>query len=79
MADLSDFDLLLLKTIRENPGLRVPGLLRTIMNRDRSVTEDRIKNSLKRKLSSYVEYRGAARNGGYYLKERTENETGKTR
>ena len=66
--DLSDFDLLLLKTIHGNPGFRVPGLLKLMESKDGSATSDRIKNSIKRKLKDYVEYRGAMKNGGYYLK-----------
>ena len=65
---LSDMDLLILKTIKEHPGLRVPGLFKIIEKKDRSATEDRIKNSIKRKLNSYVEFKGAAKNGGYFLK-----------
>ena len=67
--DLSDFDLLLLKTIHENPGFRVPGLLKLMESKDGSATSDRIKNSIRRKLKDYVEYMGATKNGGYYLKD----------
>ena len=66
--DLSDFDLLLLKTIHENPGFRVPGLLKLMESKDGSATSDRIKNSIRRKLKDYVEYSGAMKNRGYYLK-----------
>ena len=66
--DLSDFDLLLLKTIHENPGFRVPGLLKLMESKDGNATSGRIKNSIRRKLKDYVEYRGAKKNRGYYLK-----------
>ncbi|MCR4632609.1 MAG: putative DNA binding domain-containing protein [Erysipelotrichaceae bacterium] len=65
---LSDFDLLLLKTVAFHPGYRVPQLLSFMVKEDETVTADRIKNALKRDLKDYIEFRGAAKNGGYHLK-----------
>ena len=62
---LNDFELILLKTIKENPGLNVPKLLMKMNNKD--ITKDKIKNSLKRKLSHYVEFKGSKSSGGYYI------------
>lgn len=67
-VNLNDRDLLILKIIKENPGLRVPEILSRAKKYDASINEDKIKNSLKRKLNNYVEFKGAPKNGGYYLK-----------
>lgn len=70
-ASLSDFDLLLMKTINDYPGLRVPGIMKVMTAERKDITENMIKNSLKRGLKNYVEFIGAAKNGGYYLKKET--------
>lgn len=64
---LNDFDLLLLKTISENPGLNTKRLLEIIIIKDSSATLDRIKNSLKRNLTELCEFRGSKNTGGYYI------------
>lgn len=60
-ASLSDFDLLLMKTINDYPGLRVPGIMKVMTAERKDITENRIKNSLKRGLKNYVEFIGAAK------------------
>lgn len=70
-ASLSDFDLLLMKTINDYPGLRVPGIMKVMTAERKDITENMIKNSLKRGLKNYVKFIGAAKNGGYYLKKET--------
>ena len=68
-CSLNDLDLMILKVVKEYPGLRVPALTEILVKEDSSITSDRIKNSLKRNLKDYIEFRGAAKNGGYYLKK----------
>ena len=68
-CSLNDLDLMILKVVKEYPGLRVPALTEILVKDDSSITSDRIKNSLKRNLKDYIEFRGAAKNGGYYLKK----------
>lgn len=65
---LGDIELEMLRAIKERPGIRIKELLESVRSRYPAATMDIIKNSLKRKLPDYVEYVGAQRNGGYYLK-----------
>lgn len=65
---LTDFDLLLLRTIKNQQGLNVPKLLEIIVKEDNNATIDKIKNSLKRHLEKYCEFRGSRNTGGYYIK-----------
>ena len=65
---LSDFDLLVMRTIKNNQGLNVPKLLEIIVEEDSNATIDKIKNSLKRHLEKYCEFRGSRSSGGYYIK-----------
>lgn len=65
---LSDFDLLVMRTIKNHQGLNVPKLLEIIVEEDSNATIDRIKNSLKRHLEKYCEFRGSRSSGGYYIK-----------
>ena len=64
----NDLDVLILKTVQSHPGLRAPAITKIIEQIDNTVTLDRVKNSLKRNLKEYIEFRGAAKNGGYYIK-----------
>ena len=65
--NMSNFDLLILKTIMRRPGLGTLDILRIVKGYDDSVTETNIKHSIKTKLYEYVEYKGTAETGGYYL------------
>lgn len=65
---LTDFDLLVIRTIKDNQGLNVPKLLEIIIKEDSNATIDKIKNSIKRHLDKYCEFRGSRSNGGYYIK-----------
>jgi hypothetical protein len=65
---LSDFDLLVMRTIKNHQGLNVPKLLEIIVEEDSNATIDKIKNSLKRHLEKYCEFRGSRSSGGYYIK-----------
>ena len=51
-----------------NPGLNAKQLLAILKEHHPSITIDMIKNSIKRKLIKYVEFKGSDRNGGYHIK-----------
>ncbi len=57
------FGLRILKLISDNPCINVPRIYKLV--NDENVSLDMVS---KRKLSSYIEYKGAYKNGGYYLK-----------
>ena len=69
-ANLKDFDLLVLKSIHQNPGFNSKKLLKIIALEDSTATIDKIKNSIKRHLKGLCEFRGDRSAGGYYLKEK---------
>ena len=66
--NLNDIDLLIVRTISNNPGLNAKQLLAILKEHHPSITIDIIKNSIKRKLIKYVEFKGSDRNGGYHIK-----------
>lgn len=66
--NLNDIDLLIVRTISNNPGLNAKQLLAILKEHHPSITIDMIKNSIKRKLIKYVEFKGSDRNGGYHIK-----------
>lgn len=65
---LSDSEISLLKFISKNQGLNASEIQKSMQTYYSNLTIDMVKNSLKRKLSDFVEFRGAPKNGGYYLK-----------
>ena len=67
---LTDFELALLKIIRETPGLNAPKLLERIRTQYSGATIDKVKNALKRHLTKYCEFWGPRSNCGYYLKKK---------
>ncbi len=67
---LNDLDLAILKIIDRNPGLNVPKILQILSNNYENITIDKIKNSLKRHLVEYCEFRGPRNTGGYYIKNK---------
>ena len=66
--NLKDWELELLKIIKNNPGLNSNKLKALIEKNYSYITIDKIKNSLKRNLSSFCEFKGSRKNGGYYIK-----------
>ncbi len=65
---LGDMETHLLRVINMYPGLNTVKLTEKMRQNYSSVTLDIIRNTLRRKLSDYVEYRGAPRTGGFYVK-----------
>ena len=67
---LTDFEIALMKTIKENPGLNAVRLLNKMLIIFPNATIDKVKNSLKRRLAKHCEFVGSRNGGGYHLKHR---------
>lgn len=74
---ISNLGLEILKCLKIFPGLNTLQIVEKISHEDPLITRDKVKNELKRYLTNYVEHRGSNRNGGYYLKDRHNNEQDK--
>lgn len=70
---INELDLAILQTIFNNPGIKVMDIQRKVANNDISLTEDQIRNSIKRKIYKYIEYKGSKKTGGYYFKDKEIN------
>ena len=66
---ISDLALLILRVIKEQPGINVPQILEEIRPMMDNVSPDRIRNELRRNLTKYIEHRGPNKTGGYYIKD----------
>ena len=66
---ISDLALLILRVIKEQPGINVPQILEEIRPMMDNVSPDRIRNELRRNLTKYIEHRGSNKTGGYYIKD----------
>ena len=64
---LNDVDLSILRTIQQNPGLNAKHITEKLRLQYSNITVDIVKNSLKRKLPKYVEFRGPLKTGGYFV------------
>ena len=56
---INNFDLSILQANYDNPGIKVPSIHDKLLNDYPTVTLDQIRNSIKRKISKYVEYQGS--------------------
>ena len=66
---ISDLALMILKVINDYPGIRVPKIYELIKIENSTVTVDKIRNEIKRKLANYIEHKGSDKTGGYYIKK----------
>ena len=66
---INELDLIILKAIHNNPGIKVPEILRNLTNDGNQVNENQIRNSIKRKIHGYIEYKGSKKTGGYFIKD----------
>ena len=66
---LTDFDLALLQSIQSTPGIATKELLEIIKEKYPEATVFDVKNSFKRKIRNFIEFKGSRRNGGYYIKK----------
>ena len=64
---VNDFDLEILKIINANPGINTTNILKKMNMIFSNITINMVRNSIRRKLNHYIEYRGASKNGGYYI------------
>ncbi len=69
---LGDLELLILQAIQQNPGISTKNLLNLIKEKQPEVTLDILKNNIKRKLHNYIEFLGAQKKGGYFIKGKNE-------
>ena len=67
---LNDVDLSILRMIQLNPGLNAKQISEKLHLQYSRITLDVVKNSLKRKLVQYVEFRGSPKTGGYFVYEK---------
>lgn len=67
--NLSPRDLAILRSIRTHPGIGAKQILESIADHYPDTTPFDLKNTFKRKIRDLVEFRGAKKNGGYYIKE----------
>ena len=65
---IDNFDLVILQVIYDNPGIKVSTIQDKLLSDYPSVTLDQIRNSIKRKITEYIEYQGSKKTGGYYFK-----------
>lgn len=63
---LSEMDLMILEVIAQNPGIKVSGIQEEMKKKGKDISLDIIRNSIKRKIYRYIEYRGSKKTGGYY-------------
>ena len=61
-------DLEILKMINANRGINVPEIQRRLSINNFQVSENQIRNSIKRKIYDLIEYKGSKKTGGYYIK-----------
>lgn len=59
---INELDLRILKAIYNNPGIKVPEILRNLRNDDVQVNENQTRISIKRKIHEYIEYKGSKKN-----------------
>lgn len=62
-------DLIILKAIYNNLGIKVPEILRNLTNDDVQANENQIRISIKRKIHGYIEYKESKKIGGYFIKD----------
>lgn len=66
---ITELGVLILKRLKETPGLSTVALTNILKEEIPSINRDRVKNEIKRNLGDYVEHIGSNRTGGYYLKK----------
>ncbi len=63
-------DLVILKTIHDNPGIKVQGICDELKDKYISLTLNIIRNTIKREIKNYIEFKGSKKTGGYYIKNK---------
>ena len=67
--NLSPRDLAILRSIQAHPGIGGKQILESIEDDYPGTTPFDLKNTFKRKIRDFVTFKGAKKNGGYYIKE----------
>ena len=67
--NLSPRDLAILRSIQTHPGIGGKQILESIADDYPGTTPFDLKNTFKRKIRDLVTFKGAKKNGGYYIKE----------
>ncbi len=70
---LGDIDVSILRTISLHPGSNTSKILAALKKQYFNITTDMVKNSIKRKLAPYVEFKGSYKTGGYYIIKKGES------
>lgn len=62
-------DLKIFNIIYTNPGIKELAIQERLLAANIQVTENQIRNSIKRKIRDYIKYKGSKKTGGYYMKD----------
>lgn len=66
---ITELGLSILRTVSGNPGIKADRIHEILSSKDKAITLNMVRNSIKRELRNYIELRGSRKTGGYYLKE----------
>jgi predicted HTH transcriptional regulator len=66
---INELDLNILSIIYKNPGIKVLAIQEKLLASDIKASENQIRNSIKRKIRDYIDYKGSKKTGGYYIKD----------
>ncbi|NBK96816.1 MAG: hypothetical protein EOM50_02130 [Erysipelotrichia bacterium] len=61
-------DLSILQIISTHTGIKVLGIKDELEKINVSISLDQVRNSIKRKIYDFIEYKGSRKTGGYYFK-----------
>ncbi|MCD7950332.1 MAG: putative DNA binding domain-containing protein [Erysipelotrichaceae bacterium] len=67
---ISELELSILRIIDSNPGIKLSAIHELIIQENSEITIYMVRNSIKRKLQKYIEFKGSRRFGGYYMKNK---------
>ena len=65
---INDLDLAILQIIFKYPGIKVSSIKEELKKINVSASLDQIRNSIKRKIYDFIEYKGSRKTDGYYFK-----------
>jgi len=70
---ITELGLSILRTVSGNPGIKADRIHEILSSKDKAITLNMVRNSIKRELRNYIELRGSRKTGGYYLKDVSDN------
>ena len=68
-AKISDLGLRILGELSKKPGMKVQEIYECISKDVEDVTEDKIRNSIRRELSNLIVHVGSNKTGGYFIRQ----------